>query len=263
MQKLSQLIDWFYKKAISKQHFDKLLTEQFAIISVETGTERSFADEKAYRLSPIQYKEKREFEPIDSPRYKNLRKHKYVKEQTKEYETMEMDAEWGEEAKSPTGEKYTKIKKEKSMLFKNISFHNAYELAQKYGQESFIYKPHDGPVQLIPTNPSNSIRVAKDYAYSSSDNLYSIFTKDNSSIWFGFFSDSALELSNYGQPYKWNDPEIKGMISKEIDPSEAEKQIEKTRDTSKDILTDRDEWLLETDIKKDKTDKELSEILKK
>lgn len=267
MGKLSRALNKIYKNAISRKEFDKFIkgNEQFAIISSEVAYERSVADEKAYKLSPVEYiGNKREFEPIEKERTKNLRQHKKTREELrKNYDIYEIDSQWAEKIKLPDDRNFYQMKKERSMFLKNISFNKAYEIAQKNGQESFIFKPHNGPVQLIPTNPSNTIRIAKKFAYSSENNLYSTFLHDNSSIWFGFFSSGAIELPNYGTPYMWIDKEIKDLLIEEIPASEAEQEIEKIRNESQDIYSEKEKWLYEKDIERKNRDKKITEILEK
>lgn len=264
MNKLAKALNKIYKYAISKEEFEKLIKgkEQFAIISAETAIERSFADEKAYRLSPVEdVEQKRVFEPIEKSRTQNLRKHKRIREELrKDYNIHELDSQWAEETKTPSGESFFKIKKERSLFLKNISFNKAFCLAQSLGQESFIFKNADGPVQLIPTNPSNDINIAKRYAYSTGDNLYSKFLNDKSSIWFGFFLDDSISLPNYGEPYTWTDPEIKNLLLEEISDEEAEKYIDRPK-SSKIIEDERNKWLRENQYKKEQKDKEISSIL--
>jgi len=264
MNKLLKAINTFYKIAISKKEFYKLIKgkEQFAIISTENSYERSFADEKAYRLAPIitNENENRGLIPVEKERNKNLRKHKNVRDDLlKDYSLYEVDAHWAEDVKSLANKKESEMKKERSLFLKNISFHNAYSLAQKYGQDSFIFKPAFGPPQLISTNTSKPIWIAKKYAYSSSNNLFSTFLHDNSSIWFGFFYDGAIELPNYGTPYLWSDPAIKDLLLEEISEEEAEKTIDKPKEKAK--LSDEMKWVAENQIKQTEKDANLSKLL--
>ena len=105
MDKLIKTVNIFYKYAISKDEFDKLIKgkEQFAIISVETGYERSQFDEKAYRSYPIEdIKKKRTFDPIEKSKTQNLRKHKNIREDLrKDYSIHELSSQWAEETKTP------------------------------------------------------------------------------------------------------------------------------------------------------------------
>lgn len=93
---------------------------------------------------------------------------------------------------------------ENSIFIKDISFNAASNIAKANNQQSFIYKPKNGPVQLISINKSEPIIISKKYAYSTGDNLYSIFEKDQSSIWFDF-TNQAIKLPNKEKPYTWKE----------------------------------------------------------
>ena len=186
----------------------------------------------------------------------------YIREDLrKDYALHELSSQWAEETKTPEGKPEFKIKKEMSLFLKNISFNRAYGIAQQNGQESFIFKNYNGPVQLIPTNPSNDINIATKFAYSSGDNLYSIFLNDKSSIWFGFFLEDSISLPNYGKPYSWEDPEIKNLFPKEVSEKEAEKYINKPQDTKNNKTKENEIWLKEIQTKKEESDKKISDIL--
>lgn len=85
---------------------------------------------------------------------------------------------------------------------------------QKNINKKCLYKPHNGPVQLIPLNWSKEIVMSKKWAHSTGDSLYSKFLNDGSSFSFDFGPNDSLSLPNKGTPYIWTDRELQYVFSK-------------------------------------------------
>lgn len=204
MIKLAKLIDTFYSIAMDKATFQELTskdkTKQWAIISPETAQERSDKNEN------IDYfdRSKGEVKPVTVPLAKNKKKLKLM--ELEENPKWKMEELYAPEWEDPG----TKVKSsEGSYLFYNISFEKAHDIAWSKKQESFIFKPWNGPIQLISTNPTY-VKISKKEEHSQEpEKFFSTCVKDKCSFSFNFPEDSeGLNLPYYGKPYKWTDPEV-------------------------------------------------------
>ncbi len=204
MVKLYTLIDLFYKSAMDKDTFKSLIgkegKKQWAIISAETGQLKNDKNENVNFYNRL----KEKVEPVSIPEYKNKKKHKLM--ELEENPKWKMEELYAPEWEDPE----TKVKtSEGSFLFYNISFEKAHDIAWNRKQESFIFKPWNGPIQLISTNPVY-VKISKKEDHSEEPGKhYSTCVKDKCSFGFDFPEDSeGLNLPYYGKPYKWTDPEV-------------------------------------------------------
>lgn len=140
---------------MEKSEFEDMIygSEQFAIISTFTGNERMQDDVDVFRRSPIERLRKvPKTEPDENLRksrplipdkrdvHKNLRDHLVLVDSIRRtYPRIEeIESSWNDAQMSPGGDKISKDVAERSLLIKNISFQNAYDLSKKYKQEMFI-----------------------------------------------------------------------------------------------------------------------------
>jgi hypothetical protein len=204
MRKLYYILEQFSKYAISKEKFDKVKSieskEQFAILSVQQYHEKTPMNESVYLGKA----------PLRKQDYKNIKEHKkFVEEIGKDYKVEELSSAWVDDATN-------KIVKEDSTIIYNINYNKAFDLAWKNKQDAFIYKPAEGPVQLIDTN-GKYIKVSNRYSWSSAEELWSKSKYDKTSFEFGFFDTDSVNLIFIGRPYLWTDKVIMDYfgISKE------------------------------------------------
>lgn len=195
MNKLYRVLEQFYKYAVPKEKFDKIKSieskEQFAILSVQQYHEKTPMNESVVLQKA----------PLKKDEYKNIREHKkFVEEISKDYKVEELSSAWIDDATN-------KVVKEDSTIIYNINYNKAFDLAWKTKQDAFIFKPAEGPVQLIDTN-GKYIKVSNRYSWSSGEDLWSKSKKDKTSFEFGFFDQDSVNLPFIGRPYLWTDKSI-------------------------------------------------------
>lgn len=114
------------------------------------------------------------------------------------YKTEELSSAWVDEDKTI---------KEDSLIIYDIDFDKVLKLALKNKQDAFIYKPKEGPVQLINLK-EKYIKISDKYNWSSSGDLWSKSKEDKTSFEFGFFYKGYIELPYKGKPYFWKHKEV-------------------------------------------------------
>lgn len=197
--KILSLANLFYKLAVPKEKFDRIKSifskEQFAILSVQQFHEKSPMNESIYLGK----------DPLKREEIKNVREHKrFVEQMKKTYKVEELSSAWIDDA---TGQIVT----EQSTILYNINYDKAFDLAWKNKQDAFIFKPAEGPVQLIDTN-GRYVKISRRYSWSSAEDLWSKSMQDKSSFEFGFFDQDSANLEFIGRPYLWIDKPIRNYF---------------------------------------------------